>query len=355
MKPCILVLVLAGSALPCAAQTVDPYYAGVYTATTIGGPSGVQASLGGMAFKDDDPSILLIGGRANSNTAIVYTSTVMRDSAQHITGFRPLSSGLFCSAPFIDGGLGFAPDHVLFYSRYATNELCQVRPGSTAADRVIDLSPLGITWSVSSFAFVPVGFPSAGHLKIVSYPSGWWHDAVVTPDGAGTFDLTQVTHFTAGQFTGNVEGFVFLPLASPLFPRPSIAVAEYGNNTVATYELDSAGNPVLNTRHTLITGIVSPEGATIDPLTGDALFSSYGSTLITIIRGFTLGGSASSCYVNCDGSTVPPVLTVNDFVCFQQHFAAGDSYANCDGSTGSPTLTVNDFVCFLSTFAAGCP
>jgi hypothetical protein len=62
----------------------------------------------------------------------------------------------------------------------------------------------------------------------------------------------------------------------------------------------------------------------------------------------------ASCYANCDGSTSPPVLTVNDFVCFQSHFAAGDSYANCDGSTTAPVLTVNDFVCFQSRFAAGC-
>jgi hypothetical protein len=64
---------------------------------------------------------------------------------------------------------------------------------------------------------------------------------------------------------------------------------------------------------------------------------------------------AASCYANCDGSTIPPVLTVNDFVCFQGHFAAGDSYANCDNSTQPPVLTVNDFICFQSRFAAGCP
>jgi hypothetical protein len=66
-------------------------------------------------------------------------------------------------------------------------------------------------------------------------------------------------------------------------------------------------------------------------------------------------GTGTPCYANCDGSTTAPVLTVNDFVCFQSAFAAGDSYANCDGSTTVPVLTVNDFVCFQSAFAAGCP
>jgi hypothetical protein len=63
----------------------------------------------------------------------------------------------------------------------------------------------------------------------------------------------------------------------------------------------------------------------------------------------------SACYANCDGSTTAPLLTINDFVCFQTRFAAGDSYANCDGSTSPPVLNVNDFVCFIGQFAAGCP
>ena len=61
------------------------------------------------------------------------------------------------------------------------------------------------------------------------------------------------------------------------------------------------------------------------------------------------------CYANCDGSTSPPVLNVNDFICFQAKFAAGDSYANCDNSTAAPVLNINDFICFQQKFAAGCP
>jgi uncharacterized membrane protein len=61
-----------------------------------------------------------------------------------------------------------------------------------------------------------------------------------------------------------------------------------------------------------------------------------------------------ACYANCDGSTAAPMLSVNDFVCFQSAFAAGDAYANCDQSTTPPVLNIADFVCFLSRFAAGC-
>ena len=62
-----------------------------------------------------------------------------------------------------------------------------------------------------------------------------------------------------------------------------------------------------------------------------------------------------ACYANCDGSSVAPILNVNDFTCFLNRFAAGDAYANCYGSSVPPVLNVNDFTCFLNSFAAGCP
>jgi hypothetical protein len=59
-----------------------------------------------------------------------------------------------------------------------------------------------------------------------------------------------------------------------------------------------------------------------------------------------------TCYANCDNSTQNPVLNVNDFVCFQNRFAAADPYADCNHDSA---LNVNDFVCFQNSFAAGCP
>jgi autotransporter-associated beta strand protein len=64
---------------------------------------------------------------------------------------------------------------------------------------------------------------------------------------------------------------------------------------------------------------------------------------------------AEPCYANCDDSTTPPILNVNDFICFNNRFAAGDSYANCDQSTFPPVLNVNDFSCFMNKYAVGCP
>lgn len=62
-----------------------------------------------------------------------------------------------------------------------------------------------------------------------------------------------------------------------------------------------------------------------------------------------------NCYANCDGSTTPPYLNVNDFICFNNWLAAGDLRANCDLSTVIPVLNVNDSICFQQKFSAGCP
>ncbi|MFN0134347.1 MAG: hypothetical protein ACKVW3_17680 [Phycisphaerales bacterium] len=68
----------------------------------------------------------------------------------------------------------------------------------------------------------------------------------------------------------------------------------------------------------------------------------------------TVYPSLPACSANCDDSTATPVLNVNDFICFQNRFAAQHPYANCDLSTTVPVLNVNDFICFQNRFAAGC-
>jgi hypothetical protein len=73
---------------------------------------------------------------------------------------------------------------------------------------------------------------------------------------------------------------------------------------------------------------------------------------------------AGQCYANCDVSSAPPILNVDDFTCFINTFAVGQSlphaqqighYANCDGSSTAPVLNVDDFTCFINQFAQGCP
>jgi len=73
-----------------------------------------------------------------------------------------------------------------------------------------------------------------------------------------------------------------------------------------------------------------------------------------LVTGLANCGTSVPCYANCDGSSIPPILNVSDFICFQTKYAAGDPYANCDGSTVPPVLNVSDFICYQTKYAAGC-
>jgi hypothetical protein len=62
-----------------------------------------------------------------------------------------------------------------------------------------------------------------------------------------------------------------------------------------------------------------------------------------------------ACYADCD-SSIPGVLDVFDFLCFQDLFVAGDPRAcACDVSTGPMACDVFDFLCFQDAFVSGCP
>jgi probable HAF family extracellular repeat protein len=93
---------------------------------------------------------------------------------------------------------------------------------------------------------------------------------------------------------------------------------------------------------------VSADGRTIVGY-GEHLGAAYNEAWIATLP------APQDCYANCDHSTTTPQLNVNDFICFNNRFAAADPYANCDSSTVAPVLNVNDFTCFLNRYAAGCP
>jgi trimeric autotransporter adhesin len=102
-----------------------------------------------------------------------------------------------------------------------------------------------------------------------------------------------------------------------------------------------------------------------DPSAMAALQTPFGPTLLISTSSEYAGGGYSpafamwigcpNCYANCDGSTVPPRLNVEDFTCFINRFAMQDPAANCTGSTTFPYFSVEDFTCFINRFAAGCP
>ncbi len=258
---------------------IDPRYADTYRTFELGSAAGVPDNYGGLTFKLDDPGTLLVGGMANGPGAKIYSIAVQRDASGHITGFQGTAT-VFADAHGvtggIDGGLAYGPGDVLFYTSFADNRIGQIEPGSTGPDKLVNLAPLGVTGSVGGLAFVPAGMPGAGRLKLVSILGNRWYDAIVTPDGTGTYNIARGP---GGPITirNSPDGIVYVPSGSPLFPVDSVLIAELRVGTIAAFEVNANGDPIASTRKPFVTDLLGFGGATLDPLTGDLLFSTFGT------------------------------------------------------------------------------
>ena len=255
-----------------------------YSATSLGSVPGVPSRYGGMTFKFDDPNTILIGGTANEEDGALYSIGVVRGTGNHITGFSGTATR-FADAAYDDGGVAYGPENVLFLARWPNNEVGETKPGSTITDKIIDLSSLVLTDSPGGLNFVPAGFPGAGHLKLVTWSSGDWYDVTYSADGSGTYDITAAT--LVETLEGGPEAFTYVPPGSPVFAPNSMLQAEYDSGVISTYQMDGNGDPILSTRAELITELDGAEGAIIDPLTGDFLFSTFGGgEQIVLVEGF---------------------------------------------------------------------
>ena len=283
---CALVIgLVTASASPSWGIAIDPFYSGTYSFLDLGAVTGLPAPYGGLVFKDGDPNTLLIGGAANTANGLFYSVPVTRGVDGHVTSLGAATALGFGTNN--DGGIAYGPDGVLFYSQYSINRVGQVEPGSNTDDKTVLLSPLGIASSTGALNFVPPGFNGAGQFKISSWSGGQFYTASLAPDGAGTFDITSATLETT--IPGGPEGFIYVPIGSPLFPSQSMLVSEFSANRVSSYPIDANGNPVLASRQLFVTQLSGAEGAAIDPLTGDFFFSTFGGgNHVVAVRGFAL-------------------------------------------------------------------
>jgi PEP-CTERM motif len=272
-------MLLAGGSAPAHAAIVAAPYSGSYSITDLGAAPGVPTSYGGLVFQAGDPNTLLLGGSANSPSGRIFAVGVNRDASNHVVSLAGVRA-LVSTAPDIDGGLAYGPNGVLFFTAFPDNSVGEIKAGSASPDKTVSLTSLGVTSSVGTLAFVPAGFPGAGGFKIASYNGGGFYSATLSSDGAGTFNITSATLInTPG---GGPEGVAYVPLGSPLFPNPSMLISEYLNNKVEAFDVDANGNPILASRRDFITGLNTAEGATIDPLTGDFFFSTFGGDVIRV-------------------------------------------------------------------------
>jgi hypothetical protein len=295
MQQLLCVAILCSSSL--VAQTISSPFASSYSYVDLGTPAGVPASFGGVAFKVADPDGLYLMGGATSNSGAVYRLVLARDANRHITGFVGAATRV-AAAPLVDGGAQFETRGVLFYTRFPSNEIGQIKPGSSITDKVVDLSSLGVCASTGSLTFVPPGFPNGGRLKIASFSCSRIYTASVTPDGTGTFDLVLAGAAQGILIQGRPEGLLYVPPDSPQFSNfRSMLVCEYASGEVAAYDVDGNGDPLLATRRPFMTGLSGAEGAAIDPVSGDFVFSTFGSSdRVLSVRGLGLPCSAIAIY-----------------------------------------------------------
>jgi hypothetical protein len=268
------------------AQTIQAPFDAYYSYFDLADVPGLPSRYGGLTFKLGNPNVLLVGGNANVVGGGLYAIDLVRGGDNHITGFTG-SATLVADAAYNDGGIAYGPGNVLFLSRWPANELGQIKPGSNTTNKVINLGALGVEYSHAALNFVPGGFLGAGKMKLVSWSGGAWYDAQYAPDGTGTYDVLSVTEVTASRNPYGPEGFFYVPPLSPGFPNRSLMISEYNYGSIGAYEVDANGDPIISSRRVFMSGLTGAEGATVDPLTGDLLFTTFGGgDRIVVVRGF---------------------------------------------------------------------
>ena len=278
------------SAAASRAQTISPTFAGSYSFRDLGVPPSVPGSLGGLTLQAGNVNSLLVGGAANGPAGAIYSiglnRTTLGDGLAHITSFAGDGAN-FASAPNIDGGLTYGPGGVLFATTFSNNQLLQYKPGSTTPDKIIDLNALGVSSSTGTIAFTP-----GGQAVIASYSASRFYGATFAPDGSGTYDFALTGSSVAT--SNGPEGILYVPSGSPVFstldPAASwMLLTEYGAGKISAYKSDATGLPIAGTGIDFVTSVAGAEGATLDPVTSDFLFSTFGGgNRVLAVSGFAL-------------------------------------------------------------------
>lgn len=246
-----------------------------YTLTDLGSINLLPVRYGGLTIRPEQPNTLYIGGTANESGGALYTVALLRDPVtHHITGFDG-DAILYAQAANNDGGIFFAPNGTLLFTRYSMNELGQILPDNSYVS--YSLTPLGIASSVGSIILVPSGYPGAGNLIIASYNAAIIYNVPFTIDGFGYYILSDKSdEVSVAGIANGPEGIAYIPPGSLAFPNLSMAISSYGDGTVMVFEVGTDGLPDPATARQMVTGLTGAEGAWIDPVTGDFLFSTFG-------------------------------------------------------------------------------
>jgi hypothetical protein len=287
----------AGGSLNCATDVppttagpeavLAPEYAGLYTVYDLGTVPGMPPGhLGGCVIKHDDPNTLLLAGDSETLSGAIYQIGVERGPCGHIVGFVG-SATQIAQTEYVDANLVYGPSNTLFYTQWPTNQISQLLPGAASPAATLAAATIGIGGkdSVSGFGFVPPNLQGAGQPRTLTWSNGDWYQ--MTMEGAGpTYQLSNGVLKTT--LPNGPGGFAYVPAGSPGFDLQSTIVAEWSTDSVATYQVDAEGDPLVATRKPFFTTFPRPWGAYFEPATGDFLFLTWGSLpdRVYIVQGF---------------------------------------------------------------------
>ena len=282
---------------PAPVAGIDPFYSGTYSIANLGTIAGVPFDYGGLVFKAGDPSTILIGGRASSPAGRFYEVPVIRGDGNHIASFgTPVERGFGANN---DAGIAYGPGGVLFYSKFGENAVGQLearvehrrQDGCTrpAQDRRVD------GWAELRSALLQRCRPVQG--VELARRMALYGDACrgrqrhLQPDRCEKRNL---------QPPRRTRGLRLRPARLAAVRQPEHARLGVFDRERSCYEINANGNPIPRSRRTFVAGVPGALGATIDPLTGDFLFSTFGDAAnvgganqVIAVRGFKAPSAAT--------------------------------------------------------------
>jgi hypothetical protein len=276
-----------------AGPTLAPPFDASYTLQDLGPVEGVPTPYGGLFILPGRPNTLYLGGTANRPDGALYAVPITRDEGGHIIAIAGPGVRV-ADAPYNDGGIVRDAGGLISYARWPVNIYSQVDLATGAVVNNVALNSLGIATSAAAVAFIPGGYPGAGGMRIASYGGGQFYEVDYSVGEQGLIRIHSATIVGDSQLSGGPEGWTYVPLGSPQFTAPSMIVSEYSAGLVAVYEMDSRGNPLTGSRRLFIDGLTGAEGAAIDPVSGEFMFSTFGYVNhVVVVRGFATPPSLS--------------------------------------------------------------
>jgi hypothetical protein len=287
----------------------------LYEVFDLGTIPGVgDARLGGCALKPGDDNKLLFVWDSERPTSAIAEIGIARDACGHITGFVGAPKALV-TIPYADANIVVNADGNLMVSQFPSAKVSQVDTKSwTVTDSwslTPTITPVSEPWDPSmespgGLNLVPSNISGVPTLRALTYPMGSWLKLGISnkPGDSRLFALDSVKKSSVA-LPNAPGGFAYVPSGSPGFSKPAILVTEWLRGDPSTftppltkyvpeteeipaYELDAAGDPVVATRRVFFSAFYRPWGAYFEPVTGDYMFLSWGTSpdRIVQVRGF---------------------------------------------------------------------